>query len=120
MVRAYWRTHRLNVSIARCSNNHGTHQYPEKVVPRFITQLLDGKEIGLHGSGAAVRQWLHVDDNCRAIAAILAKGRPGEIYNIGGKTLLTNIALAEMLLDLCGASWSSVRHVRDRRVQDMR
>jgi dTDP-glucose 4,6-dehydratase len=120
MVRAYWRTHRLDVSITRCSNNYGTHQHPEKVVPCFITRLLDGQEIALHGSGAAVRQWLHVDDNCRAISAVLTKGRAGEIYNIGGQTLLTNLALAEMLLDLCGASWSSVRHVRDRQVQDMR
>jgi dTDP-glucose 4,6-dehydratase len=120
MVRAYWRTHRLDVSIARCSNNYGTHQHPEKVVPRFITRLLEGEEIELHGSGAAVRQWLHVDDSCRAIAAIVTKGRAGEVYNVGGRTLMTNIALAEMLLDLCDASWSSVRHVRDRQVQDMR
>jgi dTDP-glucose 4,6-dehydratase len=120
MVRAYWRTHRLDVSVTRCSNNYGTHQHPEKVVPCFITRLLSGQDIALHGSGAAVRQWLHVDDNCRAIAAVLTKGRAGQVYNIGGETLLPNIALAELLLELCGASWSSVRHVRDRRVQDMR
>ncbi|WP_444950781.1 dTDP-glucose 4,6-dehydratase [Micromonospora ureilytica] len=120
VVRSYWRTYDVDVSITRCANNYGPYQHVEKVIPRFVTSLLTGQEITLHGDGSAVREWLHVDDHCRAIALVLAKGRAGEVYNIGGDLELTNYALAERILGLAGADWDRVRHVPDRKVQDQR
>jgi len=98
LVRSYHVTHGLNASITRCSNNYGTHHFPEKVIPLFITNLLDGNPVPLYGDGGNVRDWLHVDDHCRGIAKVLLGGRPGEIYNIGGGTELTNVELTELLL----------------------
>ncbi|GIJ27878.1 dTDP-glucose 4,6-dehydratase [Micromonospora qiuiae] len=120
VVRSYWRTYDLDVSITRCANNYGPYQHVEKVIPRFVTNLLTGRDITLHGDGSAVREWLHVDDHCRAIALVLAKGRAGEVYNIGGDVELTNRALAERILLLAGADWDRVRQVADRKVQDQR
>ncbi|MEV7330415.1 dTDP-glucose 4,6-dehydratase [Micromonospora sp. NPDC093244] len=120
VVRSYWRTYDVDVSITRCANNYGPYQNVEKVIPRFVTSLLAGQDITLHGDGGAVREWLHVDDHCRAIALVLAKGRAGEVYNIGGDVELTNRALAERILRLAGAGWERVRHVPDRKVQDQR
>ncbi|WP_405434261.1 dTDP-glucose 4,6-dehydratase [Micromonospora sp. NBC_00617] len=120
VVRSYWRTYDVDVSITRCANNYGPYQHVEKVIPRFVTSLLTGQDITLHGDGSAVREWLHVDDHCRAIALVLAKGRAGEVYNIGGDIELTNRALAERILGLAGADWDRVRHVPDRKVQDQR
>ncbi|MGC4810831.1 dTDP-glucose 4,6-dehydratase [Micromonospora sp. DT228] len=120
VVRSYWRTYDVDVSITRCANNYGPYQHVEKVIPRFVTSLLTGQDITLHGDGSAVREWLHVDDHCRAIALVLAKGRAGEVYNIGGDRELTNRALAERILRLAGAGWERVRHVPDRKVQDQR
>ncbi|MFI7432048.1 dTDP-glucose 4,6-dehydratase [Micromonospora haikouensis] len=120
VVRSYWRTYDVDVSITRCANNYGPYQHVEKVIPRFVTSLLTGGDITLHGDGGAVREWLHVDDHCRAIALVLAKGRAGEVYNIGGDVELTNKALAEKILLLAGAGWDRVRHVADRKVQDQR
>ncbi|MEU8283018.1 dTDP-glucose 4,6-dehydratase [Micromonospora sp. NPDC048905] len=120
VVRSYWRTYDVDVSITRCANNYGPYQHVEKVIPRFVTSLLTGQDITLHGDGSAVREWLHVDDHCRAIALVLAKGRAGEVYNIGGDLELTNRALAERILRLAGAGWERVRHVPDRKVQDQR
>jgi dTDP-glucose 4,6-dehydratase len=120
VVRSYWRTYDLDVSITRCANNYGPYQHVEKVIPRFVTSLLAGRDITLHGDGSAVREWLHVDDHCRAIALVLAKGRAGEVYNIGGDVELTNRDLAERILLLADADWDRVRHVADRKVQDQR
>ncbi|MEV4825308.1 dTDP-glucose 4,6-dehydratase [Micromonospora sp. NPDC049274] len=120
IVRSYWRTYDVDVSITRCANNYGPYQHVEKVIPRFVTSLLTGQDITLHGDGSAVREWLHVDDHCRAIALVLAKGRAGEVYNIGGDVELTNRALTERILRLAGAGWERVRHVPDRKVQDQR
>ncbi|WP_089155645.1 dTDP-glucose 4,6-dehydratase [Micromonospora sp. NBS 11-29] len=120
VVRSYWRTFDVDVSITRCANNYGPYQHVEKVIPRFVTSLLTGGDITLHGDGSAVREWLHVDDHCRAIALVLEKGRAGEVYNIGGDVELTNQALAEQILRLAGAGWDRVRHVADRAVQDQR
>ncbi|MEU7803622.1 dTDP-glucose 4,6-dehydratase [Micromonospora arborensis] len=120
VVRSYWRTYDVDVSITRCANNYGPYQHVEKVIPRFVTSLLTGQDITLHGDGSAVREWLHVDDHCLAIALVLAKGRAGEVYNIGGDIELTNHALAERILRLAGADWDRVRHVADRKVQDQR
>ncbi|MFJ8004006.1 dTDP-glucose 4,6-dehydratase [Streptomyces fagopyri] len=117
---SYHRTHGLDVRITRCSNNYGPHQFPEKVIPRFVTRLLDGHKVPLYGDGRHVRDWLHVDDHCRAVRLVLERGRPGEVYNVGGGTELTNEQLTQRLLDLCGAGWSRVDHVADRPGHDAR
>ncbi|REF35084.1 dTDP-glucose 4,6-dehydratase [Thermasporomyces composti] len=117
---SYHRTHGLDVRVTRCSNNYGPYQFPEKVIPLFITNLLEGKKVPLYGDGLNVRDWLHVDDHCRAIALVLEKGRPGEIYNIGGGTELTNKELTDRLLAACGATWDSVEYVEDRKGHDRR
>jgi len=120
LVRSYHATHGLNTSITRCSNNYGIHHFPEKVIPLFVTNLLDGKHVPLYGDGANVRDWLHVDDHCGGIAAVLIGGRPGEIYNIGGGTELSNRELTELLLDATGRDWSFVDKVADRKGHDRR
>jgi dTDP-glucose 4,6-dehydratase len=120
LVRSYHVTHGLNTSITRCSNNYGIHHFPEKVIPLFVTNLLDGKHVPLYGYGANVRDWLHVDDHCRGIAAVLVGGRPGGIYNIGGGTELSNLELTELLLEATGKDWSSVDKVADRKGHDRR
>jgi dTDP-glucose 4,6-dehydratase len=120
LARAYGVTHGLDVRITRCSNNYGPHQFPEKVIPLFVTTLLDGGTVPLYGDGGNVRDWLHVDDHCRGIQLVLTRGRRGEIYNIGGGTELTNRELTRRLLAACGADWSRVRHVPDRLGHDRR
>jgi dTDP-glucose 4,6-dehydratase len=120
LVRSYHVTHGLNTSITRCSNNYGIHHFPEKVIPLFVTNLLDGKHVPLYGDGANVRDWLHVDDHCRGIAAVLVGGRPGEIYNIGGGTERSNVELTELLLLATGRDWSFVDKVADRKGHDRR
>ena len=120
IARAYARTHGLDVMVTRCSNNYGPYQFPEKVIPLFVTNLLDGHEVPLYGDGLNVRDWLHVDDHCRGISLVLAGGRPGETYNIGGGTELTNRELTERLLRACGADWSAVEMVEDRKGHDRR
>jgi len=120
MARAYHRTHGLPVCITRCSNNYGPYQFPEKVIPLFVTNLLDGKPVPLYGDGLNVRDWLHVDDHCRGIQLVLDGGRPGETYNIGGGTELTNKELTGLLLDAVGAGWDMVQPVDDRKGHDRR
>ncbi|MDQ3887388.1 MAG: dTDP-glucose 4,6-dehydratase [Actinomycetota bacterium] len=117
---AYARTHGMDVRITRCSNNYGPYQYPEKVIPLFVTNLLDGLRVPLYGDGLNVRDWLHVEDHCRGIALVLHGGRAGEIYHIGGGTELTNRELTARLLDALGADWSRVRLVEDRKAHDRR
>lgn len=119
-VRAYWRTFGLDVSITRCSNTYGPYQHPEKAIPRFTTNLLEGEPIPLYGSGRNVRDWIHVDDHARAVQLVLAKGVAGGIYHVGGGHELTNIELAEQLTVLCGADRSMIRQVTDRRGHDLR
>jgi dTDP-glucose 4,6-dehydratase len=120
LARAYARTHGLDVSITRCSNNYGPYQFPEKVIPLFVTNLLDGRKVPLYGDGRNVRDWLHVDDHCRGIQLVLDKGRAGEVYNIGGGTELANTELTELLLAACGADWAAVEPVEDRKGHDRR
>jgi dTDP-glucose 4,6-dehydratase len=120
LARAYARTHGMDVRITRCSNNYGPYQYPEKVIPLFVTNLLDGLPVPLYGDGLNVRDWLHVDDHCRGIALVLQSGRAGEIYNIGGGIELTNTELTGLLLDALGADWSQVQPVADRKAHDRR
>jgi dTDP-glucose 4,6-dehydratase len=117
---AYARTHGLDVVVTRCSNNYGPYQYPEKVIPLFVTNLIDGLDVPLYGDGLNVRDWLHVDDHCRGIHLVLNGGRAGEVYNIGGGTELSNRELTELLLTACGADWSRVRPVEDRKGHDRR
>jgi dTDP-glucose 4,6-dehydratase len=120
IARAYHRTHGLDVSITRCSNNYGPYQNPEKVIPLFVTNLMDGHKVPLYGDGLNVRDWLHVDDHCHGIQLVLDKGGAGEIYNIGGGTELSNRELTEALLAACGADWDSVEMVTDRLGHDRR
>jgi dTDP-glucose 4,6-dehydratase len=120
VARAYWRTHGLDVSVTRCSNNYGPHQYPEKLIPRFVTTLLDGGQVPLYGDGGNVREWLHVDDHCRAVQLVLERGDAGAIYHIGGGAELSNAELTRRLLRLCGAGPDRVRHVPDRKGHDRR
>ena len=117
---AYHRTYGLAVMVTRCSNNYGPRQFPEKVIPLFVTNLLDGLAVPLYGDGLNVRDWLHVDDHGRGVLAVLEGGRSGEIYNIGGGTELTNRELTTRLLTLVGADESSVRPVADRLGHDRR
>ena len=120
LARAYARTHGLPVCVTRCSNNYGPYQFPEKVVPLFVTNLIDGLTVPLYGDGLNVRDWLHVDDHCRGIQLVLEGGRAGEVYNIGGGTELTNRELTSRLLAACGADESSVEPVADRLGHDRR
>jgi dTDP-glucose 4,6-dehydratase len=120
LVLACHRTHGLDVSITRGSNTYGPYQFPEKVIPLFVTNLLDGRGVPLYGDGGNVREWLHVEDHCQGIALVLARGRAGEVYNVGGGTELTNRELTGRLLDACGASWDLVDHVADRKAHDRR
>ena len=120
LARSYFRTHGLNLSITRCSNNYGPYHFPEKVIPLFVTNLIDDKHVPLYGEGNNIRDWLHVDDHTRGIAMVLVGGRAGEIYNIGGGTELTNKELTHMLLGATGKDWSYVDRVQDRLGHDLR
>ncbi|WP_435974237.1 dTDP-glucose 4,6-dehydratase [Streptomyces sp. Qhu_M48] len=120
VARAYWRTHGVDLSITRCSNNYGPHQHPEKLIPLFVTNLLEGRRVPLYGDGRNVREWLHVDDHCRGIHLVLGGGKPGEIYHIGGGDEFTNLALTEKLLALTGAGPEMIRRVPDRKGHDLR
>ncbi|TDP93688.1 dTDP-glucose 4,6-dehydratase [Labedaea rhizosphaerae] len=120
MARSYFRTYGLPVVITRCSNNYGPYQFPEKVIPLFVTNLLDGKQVPLYGDGLNVRDWLHVDDHCRGIQLVADGGTPGEIYNIGGGTELTNRELTTLLLEAVGVGEEMVRKVADRKGHDRR
>ncbi|WHM36511.1 dTDP-glucose 4,6-dehydratase [Streptomyces sp. BPTC-684] len=120
IVRSFVRTHGLDVSITRCSNNYGPHQDVEKLIPLFLTNLMEGVPVPLYGDGRNVREWLHVDDHCRAIQLVLTKGSAGEIYNVGGGNAFTNNELTGMLLDLAGADESMIRRVADRPGHDLR
>ncbi|MFI1825983.1 dTDP-glucose 4,6-dehydratase [Streptomyces sp. NPDC020412] len=117
---SYHRSHGLDVRVTRCSNNYGPHQYPEKIIPLFVTNLLDGKKVPLYGDGRNVRDWLHVDDHVQGVELVRANGRPGEVYNIGGGTELTNRELADLLVSACGADGDSVEYVADRKGHDRR
>ena len=117
---AYQRTYGLNVMVTRCSNNYGPRQFPEKLIPLFVTNLFDGVKVPLYGDGLNVRDWLFVDDHCRGILRVLEEGRAGEIYNIGGGTELTNVAITRLLLELCGADESMIEPVADRLGHDRR
>jgi dTDP-glucose 4,6-dehydratase len=114
------RTRGLDVVVTRCTNNYGQYQFPEKVIPFFVTNLLDGNRVPLYGDGLNRRDWLHVSDHCRAIQMVLLGGRAGEVYHIGGGVELDNTQLTELLLEACGAGWGMVDYVADRPGHDRR
>jgi dTDP-glucose 4,6-dehydratase len=120
LARSYERTYGLDVRITRCSNNFGTHQFPEKVIPLFVTNLIDGRQVPLYGDGMNVRDWLHVDDHCHGIQLVVDKGRSGEIYNIGGGTELTNRELTTLILSEFNCGEEMVQPVADRLGHDRR
>jgi dTDP-glucose 4,6-dehydratase len=117
---AAYRTHGQDVVVTRCSNNYGHYHFPEKMIPLFVTNLLDGGRVPLYGDGGNIRDWLHVSDHVRGIHLALTKGRAGQVYNIGGGTELTNKELTQRLLEACDADWSSVDNVEDRKGHDRR
>lgn len=120
LCRAYFQTYKIPVLITRSSNNFGPYQYPEKAIPLFVTNLLEGKKIPLYGRGENVRDWIYVLDNCRAIDLVFHRGKPGEIYNIGGKNELQNKELVKIILNLLGKDYSQVKLVADRPGHDFR
>ena len=117
---AYHRTYGMDVRITRCSNNYGPYQYPEKVIPLFITNLIKGKKVPLYGQGLNIRDWLHVTDHCRGIHLVLTKGKSGDVFNIGGGRELSNIELTRIILKAIGASEESIERVADRLGHDFR
>jgi dTDP-glucose 4,6-dehydratase len=120
LARAYHVTHGLPVVITRCGNNYGPYQYPEKVIPLFVTRLLTGGTVPLYGDGRNVRDWIHVTDHCRGIQIAAERGTPGEVYHIAGTCELTNLQLTERLLAACEATWDRVERVPDRLGHDRR
>lgn len=117
---SYRHSHGLEVSVTRGCNTYGPYQHPEKLIPRFVTNLLEGIPVPLYGDGRNVRQWMHVEDHCRAVHLVLTGGRAGEIYNVGGGCERTNLAVTGRLLELCGADSSMIRRVADRKGHDLR
>ncbi len=120
IARSYYKTFGLDVRITRSSNNYGPYQFPEKVIPLFITNIIEGKKVPLFGNGLNIRDWLHVDDHCRGIYAVLVSGKAGEIYNIGGGTEITNKELTILILNKMGKDFSNIDYVPDRLGHDLR
>jgi dTDP-glucose 4,6-dehydratase len=121
MARAYFETYGMPVMITRCSNNYGPFQFPEKLIPFFITQLLADAQVPVYGDGLNVRDWLHVEDHCQAIDLVLHGGTPGEVYNIGGNNERTNIEITKLLIAALGKSEAThIKYVQDRLGHDRR
>ena len=120
LVRAYYETYKMPVLTTRCSNNYGPYQYPEKLIPFFISRLLRGEKVPVYGDGLNVRDWLYVYDHCAAIDTVLHKGRIGEVYNIGGHNEKTNIEITRLILEAMGKDESSIEYVQDRLGHDRR
>jgi dTDP-glucose 4,6-dehydratase len=120
IARSYFLTHNLPVIVTRCTNNYGPYQYPEKLIPLFITNLIEGKKVPLYGSGKNVRDWIYVLDHCRAIDCMLQKGRPGNIYNIGSGNERSNIEITHSILKILDKDESWIEYVKDRPGHDFR
>ncbi|QIZ66035.1 dTDP-glucose 4,6-dehydratase [Geobacillus subterraneus] len=120
LVRAYHETYGLNVNITRCSNNYGPYHFPEKLIPLMITNALEGKELPIYGDGQNIRDWLHVKDHCAAIDLVIHKGRPGEVYNIGGHNERTNNEIVHLIVEKLGVSKDLIKYVDDRPGHDRR
>jgi dTDP-glucose 4,6-dehydratase len=120
LARAYHHTFHMNICTTRCSNNFGPYQFPEKVIPLFATNLIEGKKVPLYGDGKNVRDWLHVDDHAEAILTVLEKGRAGEVYNVGGNNERSNLELTHAILKLMGLGPEMIQPVADRPGHDRR
>lgn len=120
LVRAYYHTYGLPITISNCSNNYGPYQFPEKLIPLFITNLLEGKKVPVYGKGKNIRDWIHVDDHNRGVEMIIRKGKPGETYCLGGNNELTNLELTKKILKLIGMSAKMIEYVADRPGHDLR
>jgi dTDP-glucose 4,6-dehydratase len=121
LVLAYGRTYGMNVGITRCCNNYGLRQFPEKIIPLFVSNLIEGKRVPIYGDGKQIREWIHVDDHCRGVAAVLEGGKPGEVYNISGTDEFENISLARKIIAYFGKSEDDAFHfVADRKGHDFR
>ena len=117
---SYWHTHGLPVIVTRCTNNYGPFQYPEKLIPLFVTNLMEGKKVPIYGTGKNIRDWLYVIDHCRAISFLLENGQPGEVYNIGGGEEKTNLEITDTILRLLAEDKSMIEYVEDRKGHDFR
>jgi dTDP-glucose 4,6-dehydratase len=117
---AYARTYDLDIVVTRCCNNYGPNQFPEKMIPLFVTNLMDGKKVPLYGDGQNIREWIHVEDHCRAIWDVAQKGKPGEVYNIGSGVELTNLEITKMILNEFGYGDEMIEQVADRLNHDRR
>lgn len=120
LVLAYHRTYGLNVTISRCSNNYGPYHFPEKLIPLMIANCLNDKPLPVYGEGLNVRDWLYVEDHCKAIDLIIHNGRIGEVYNVGGHNEMKNIDIVKLICDYLGKPYSLITHVTDRKGHDMR
>jgi dTDP-glucose 4,6-dehydratase len=121
LVLAYGKTYGMNVGITRCCNNYGLRQFPEKIIPLFVSRLIDGKRVPIYGDGKQIREWIHVDDHCRGVAAVLDTGKPGEVYNIAGTNEYENVELARKIVAYFGLSEvEAFDFVADRKGHDIR
>ncbi len=120
LVRSYFKTFKLPALITRSSNNYGPYQFPEKLIPLFITNALEDKELPIYGDGLYTRDWIYVEDNCRGIDLVLHKGKEGEIYNLGGGAEKTNLEITRLILKYLGKPESLIKYVKDRPAHDRR
>ena len=120
LARSYFVTHGMDIRITRCSNNYGKYQYPEKAIPVFINAVLQNKKVPIYGDGRNIREWIHVGDHCRALQTVLDNGSPGEIYNIGSGSYLTNLELAKKIIKILNRESDLVEFVNDRKGHDLR
>ncbi|MFA5886428.1 MAG: dTDP-glucose 4,6-dehydratase [Patescibacteria group bacterium] len=120
LVRAYYHTYKLPITISNCSNNYGPYQYPEKLIPLFITNLLEGKKVPVYGAGANIRDWIHVDDHNRGVDLIIKKGKIGETYCLGGRNEKTNLEITKLILRLMEQGEDMIEYVTDRAGHDLR
>lgn len=120
LVRAYYHTHGLPITISNCSNNYGPYQFPEKLIPLFVTNLIEGKKVPIYGDGLNVRDWIYVDDHNRGVDMIIHKGKIGETYCLGGNSEKTNIEITQVILKLMNKGDEDVEYVKDRRGHDRR
>jgi dTDP-glucose 4,6-dehydratase len=119
IARSYFKTYNYDARVTRCTNNYGTHQYPEKIIPFFIKRIIENKTLPIYGDGLQIRDWIHVEDHCRGIWQSYLNGLPGEIYNLGSNNEIKNLDLANMIIDLTGSK-AIIEHVVDRKGHDYR
>lgn len=120
LAMSYYNTYGLPVTITRCTNNFGPYQYPEKLIPLFITNLMDGKQVPVYGTGLNIRDWIYVEDHCSGIDFVMQHGKAGDIYNIGGGNELTNLEITHRILKVLGKDETMIRYVEDRKGHDFR